>query len=58
MSRAVELIDKLLMKYGRDPVEEAIKRALELGRHDSWFLRTATQRKEWVWVKFPVCDGQ
>ena len=42
-SRAVELIDKLLMKYGRDPVEEAIKRALELGRHDSWFLRTATQ---------------
>jgi transposase len=42
-SRAVEVIDKLLTKYGKGPVAEAMQKAVELGRHDSWFLRTATQ---------------
>lgn len=42
-SRAVELIENLLKKYGKSAVAEAIQKAVELGRHDSWFLRTATQ---------------
>jgi hypothetical protein len=42
-SRAVELTLKLLEKYGKGPVVEALQKAVELGRHDSWFLRTATQ---------------
>jgi len=43
-SRAVEAIEKLVSKYGKDPVGEAIQKALEVKRCDNWFLRTATQR--------------
>ena len=43
-SRAVFAIEKLVEKYGKDPVNEAMRKSLELKRFDSWFLRTATQR--------------
>jgi len=43
-SRAVYTIEKLVEKYGKDPVNEAIQKSVELKRYDSWFLRTATQR--------------
>jgi transposase len=43
-SRAVETIEKLVAKYGKDPVNEAIQKSVGLKRYDTWFLRTATQR--------------
>lgn len=43
-SRVVDVIEKLVAKYGKDPVNEAIQKSVELKRYDSWFLRTATQR--------------
>ena len=43
-SRAVYTIEKLVAEYGKDPVNQAIQKSVELKRYDSWFLRTATQR--------------
>lgn len=43
-SRAVETIEKLIAKFGKEPVGEAIQKSVELKRYDTWFLRTATQR--------------
>jgi len=43
-SRAVETIERLVAKYGKDAVGEAIQKSVELKRYDTWFLRTATQR--------------
>lgn len=43
MTRIVELMDKLITRHGKDSLQGAMQKALALGRHDSWFLRTATQ---------------
>ena len=43
-SRAVETIDKLVEKYGKEPVKEAMQIAVDKKRADFWFLRTASQR--------------
>jgi hypothetical protein len=43
-SRAVETIERLVAKYGKDAVREAIQKSVELKRYDTWFLRTATKR--------------
>lgn len=44
VSRAVEMIERLMAKYGKDSVKEAMQIAVSKARHDFWFLRTATQR--------------
>jgi hypothetical protein len=43
-SRAVEAIDKLVEKYGKEPVKEAMQISVDKKRPDFWFLRTASQR--------------
>lgn len=43
-SKAVITIERLVTKYGKDVVNEAIQKSVEVGRYDGWFLRTATQR--------------
>ena len=43
MSRVVELTEKLIEQFGKDAVLEAMKKSLDLGRHDSWFLKAATK---------------
>ncbi len=43
MSRVVEYTEKLIAQFGKDAVLEAMKKSVDLGRHDSWFLKTATR---------------
>lgn len=43
MSRVIELVEKLVVQYGKEAVQEATKKSVNLGRHDSWFLKTVTK---------------